>query len=174
MIDNRDALAESVGFFHVVGGEQDRFAELVIFANDLPEQDAGLGIEAGAGLVEEEDLRIVHHGAGDGEALHHASGKAAHHLVGAISELELFQQGVRQFGALFPRDSEIGGVEGEDLAGSEREIQIGALRNYADQTLDCGLFGPDLVVSYECFAAGGADSRGEDPDCCRFTGAVWP
>lgn len=126
MVDNGNALAESVSFFHIVRRQEDRLAELVIFANDLPQQNAGLGIESGAGLVQEQDLRIMHHGAGDGEALHHASGKAAHHLLGAIGELEFLEQGVSQVGALFTWDSEIGGVEGEYLAGGERSRDSGA------------------------------------------------
>ena len=65
MVHNSEPLAERVGLFHVVRGEQHGFAELVVFANDLPEQDARLRIEAGAGFVEEQNLRIVHHGAGD-------------------------------------------------------------------------------------------------------------
>src|SRR6267378_3923169 len=36
VIDNREAFAERVGFFHVVRGQQNRFAALVVFADDLP------------------------------------------------------------------------------------------------------------------------------------------
>src|SRR5438105_15426557 len=34
MIDNREAFTERVGFFHVVRGEKNRFAALVVFADD--------------------------------------------------------------------------------------------------------------------------------------------
>jgi len=36
----------------------------------------------------------VHHGAGDGKPLHHPAQKTAHHLVGALRELELLKQRV--------------------------------------------------------------------------------
>jgi hypothetical protein len=51
-----------------------------------------LRIEAGAGLIQEKYLRIVHHGAGDRESLHHAAGKSAHDLIGAIGEFESFKE----------------------------------------------------------------------------------
>ena len=92
VIDDGQALAERVGFFHVVRGEQNGFAALVVLANDLPQEQTRLRIEAGAGLVEKKHLRIVHHGARDGKPLHHAAGKAAHHLVGAVGELEALEQ----------------------------------------------------------------------------------
>ncbi len=127
VIDDGQPLAERVGLFHVVRGQQDGFAELVVFANDLPEQDAGLRIESGAGLVEKQDLRIVHHGARDGEALHHAAGKSAHHLIGAIGELEFFEQCVGALVAFFGGDAEVGAVEdAESRARSERNRDSGA------------------------------------------------
>jgi len=52
VIDNREAFAERVGFFHVVGGQQDCFAALIVFANDFPQEQAGLRVEASAGFVE--------------------------------------------------------------------------------------------------------------------------
>ena len=92
VIDDGEALAERVGFFHVVRGQQNGFAALVVLANDFPEQQSRLRIEAGARLVEEEHLRIVHHGARDGEALHHAAGESADHLVGAVGQLEAVEK----------------------------------------------------------------------------------
>ena len=37
VVDDGKALAERVGFFHVVRGEQNGFAGLVVLANDLPQ-----------------------------------------------------------------------------------------------------------------------------------------
>ena len=92
MVDDRQAFAERVGFFHVVGGQQNCFPALVVFPNDFPQEQAGLRVQAGAGLVEKKHLRVVHHRARDGEPLHHAAGKAADHLVGAIGKLEALEK----------------------------------------------------------------------------------
>ncbi len=48
---------------------------------------AGLGVEAGGGLVEEEQLGIAHQGAGHGEALLLAAGESADAGVALFFEL---------------------------------------------------------------------------------------
>ena len=100
MIDDGQTLAQGVRLFHVVRGQQDGLAALVVFANDFPKKQSGLRIEAGAGLVQEKNLRVVHHGARDGETLHHAAGESANHLIGAVRELEAIEQRLRALGSL--------------------------------------------------------------------------
>ncbi len=58
-----------VGLFHVVGGEDDGDAFCAESLHGIPHGDAALGIEAGTGLVEEQDLGAVGDGARDLEAL---------------------------------------------------------------------------------------------------------
>jgi hypothetical protein len=94
VIDDGQALAQPIGLFHVMSGQQNGPSRMVVFANDLPQENPGLRIEPGARFVEKQDLWIVHHGAGNGKPLHHASGEAAHHLVRAFGELELLEQRV--------------------------------------------------------------------------------
>jgi len=172
VIYNRKTLTEGVGFFHVVSGQQNRFAALVVFADDLPQKQTGLRVQAGAGLVEEKDLRVVHHGAGDRKALHHAAGEAANHLVGVIGELEAFEEGFGALGAFVRTETEIGAVEDKNFACGKREIKIRALGYHADQALDGDLFLPDIVLPDERLAGGWADPRGEDADSRRLAGAV--
>ena len=57
MVDDRDPVAELVGLLHVVRGEEDRLALGVELAEDLPQRDAALRVEAGGRLVEEQDRR---------------------------------------------------------------------------------------------------------------------
>ena len=59
-----------------------------------------------ARFVEKQNLRIVHHGARDGHALHHAARKAAHQLVGPIRQLEAVEQRVGAFRALVGAEAE--------------------------------------------------------------------
>ncbi len=131
-----------------------------------------LRVEAGAGFVQEQNLRVVHHGAGDGKALHHAAGEAADHLVGAIGELEAFEERFGALGAFLRREAEIGAVKEQNLARCEREIKIRALRDYTDQSLDGDLRFPDVVFADERLATGGADARRENADGGGFAGAV--
>src|SRR5215468_4679046 len=104
-------MAERVRFFHVVRRENHGSARAIVFANDLPEQDASLRIQADARFVEEQNLWIMHHRARNGETLDHAAREASHHLIRAISELESLQQSVGAFLSLLRRDSEISGVK---------------------------------------------------------------
>ena len=76
MVDDGDALAELIGLFHVVRGEQDRLPVGVEVVEDLPHGDAALRIEAGGGLVEEQHGRSMHDGAGDHQPLRHAARQA--------------------------------------------------------------------------------------------------
>ena len=172
MIDDGEALAECVGFFHVVRGKQNSFAALVVLANDFPEQQACLRIEAGAGLVQEEHLRIVHHGAGDGETLHHSAGKTADDLIGAVGELEALEKRFRALVALVRAETKIGAVKNENFASRQRKVEIGTLGYDANQPFDGGLFFPDVMFADPGLASGRADARGENADGCRFSRAV--
>ena len=172
MINNREPFAEGIGFFHVVRGQQNRLAALIVFAHDFPQEQAGLRVQPGAGLIEKKNLRVVHHGASDGKALHHAAGEAAHHLVGAIGEFEALQEGCGPLGAFVRRKTEIGSVESENLASSQGKIQVRTLGHDADQTLDGDLRLPDVVFADERPPAGGADAGSENPDGGGLAGTV--
>ena len=94
MVNDGQALAHRVGLFHVMRGQQDGPSRLMVFTNDLPQENTRLRIEPGARLVEKQNLRIVHHRASNRKPLHHSAGKAAHHLVGALGKLEPREQSV--------------------------------------------------------------------------------
>ena len=120
----------------------------------------------------EEHFGIVHHGAGDGEPLHHAARKGADHVVGAVGELEGIEQLVGAAFALAGALAEIRAVEQEHFARREGEIQIGPLRHHADQPLGLHLLLPDVEFADEGAAGGGFGAGGEDADGSRFAGAV--
>ena len=117
-------------------------------------------------------MRIVHHGARYRKPLHHAAGKSAHHLISTIRELEFFEQRCSPFIPLFCAESEVRAVEGENLAGCQREIQIRALRDNSDQTFNRRLLFPDLMLADPGFTAGGTHARGEHADGGGLSGAV--
>ena len=91
--------------------QQDGFATLVVFPDDFPEKQTGLRVQAGTGLVQEEDLGIVHHGACDGETLHHAARESANHLIGTVPEFEAIEQRPRTCGPLLGIEAEISAVK---------------------------------------------------------------
>src|ERR1700704_6060877 len=147
MIDDGQTLAQGVSFFHVVRGQQDGLAALVVFADDFPKKQSGLRVQAGTGLIEEKYLGIVHHGARDGETLHHAAGESANHLIGPVTEFEAIKQPVRTLGSLPRIEAEIGAVEEQNFASGENKIKIRALRNDSNQPLDRDLILPDIMLA---------------------------
>ena len=73
MVDDGHTIAQLVGFFHVMGGQDNRDALLAKPADDVPQCQTCLRIETCAGLVEKQDLGIVRDGAGDLHSLGQAS-----------------------------------------------------------------------------------------------------
>ena len=56
VVDDRDAIAEPVGLFHVMGGEQHRRAVLADALELSPKRDAALWVESFRRLVEDQHL----------------------------------------------------------------------------------------------------------------------
>ena len=75
VVDDREPVTQLIGLFHVVRREEDGLAVGVQLAEDLPEGDATLRVEAGGRLVEEEDRGPVHDRPGHHEPLSHAAGE---------------------------------------------------------------------------------------------------
>ena len=74
MIDDGNAVAQAIGFVHVMRGNQD--GELAIrldISQHLPHRDAGNRVQSGRRLIEKENLRAVHEAASNFQAAAHAS-----------------------------------------------------------------------------------------------------
>jgi hypothetical protein len=69
MVHDRQAIAQDLGLLHVVGGQQHRAALRLEPADDVPQGPSCGRIEARRGLVEEDQLRVVDKGKGDGQSL---------------------------------------------------------------------------------------------------------
>src|SRR6185437_15522090 len=66
--DDADTVRERLRFIEVVGREDDGFAEGREFADDIPGLAAGARVEAGGGLVEEDEVGVTHEAEGEVEA----------------------------------------------------------------------------------------------------------
>ena len=69
MIHDRDAVAQPLGFVHVVRGQNDRPPGLLEVFDQIPQLATGLRIESGCRLVEEQQLRATDQCAGEREPL---------------------------------------------------------------------------------------------------------
>ena len=133
VIDDGDAVAELVGFFHVVRGEQHgevaRGFELV---QHLPHGDARDGIEAGGGLVEKKDVRIVHQAARDLKPPPHAAGKRFGLRVAPLDEVDGLEHFLDVLLALGARNAVELGVDDQILFEGQILIAGERLGNDAD------------------------------------------
>ncbi len=93
LIDDRDALAQLIGFFHVLGREEDRhLLFLVQAAQVLPHRVPRLRIEARRRFVEEEDARVMHEARAEVEPPPHPAGVGVGAPIGGILQLQDVQE----------------------------------------------------------------------------------
>src|SRR4029077_14120509 len=149
------------------------FAAAVVLADDLPQKQACLRIETGTGFIQKKHMRVVHHGARDGKALHHSAGESADDFIGAVGELESLEKRCGARIAFVRAEAKVGAVKSENFASRQRKIEIGTLGDDADQAFDRGLFFPYVMFADPGLAGGRANARGENADGSGFACAVW-
>ena len=75
-----------------MGDHDDGDALVVQFLEHAHDFDAGLAVEVAGRLVGEQQRRLVHQRAGDGDALLLAAGKLVGMMVGALAEADQFER----------------------------------------------------------------------------------
>ena len=73
LVHDDEPVAELLGLVHVVGRQDERHAALLEPVEAVPEQVAGLRVEAGRRLVEQQQVRLVDQRPGDRQAPLHAA-----------------------------------------------------------------------------------------------------
>ena len=102
VVHDSDALAEALGFVHVVGGEKDGAAGGFELFDQLPKLAAGLRIEASGGFIEKKKIGVTDERAGQRQTLFLATGKIAD--AGILFFFELHERdGFGGAGALFKK-----------------------------------------------------------------------
>src|ERR1700722_18164092 len=113
MVDDGDAVAEIVGFVHVMRGDEDRQLHAVAqLVEHLPDSNARYGIEAGGGFVEKEDAGVVNEAASDYPSSSHAAGERLRLRSPPFGEVDGFKQFRDVTLALHTRDIVQLGVDG--------------------------------------------------------------
>ena len=93
MIDDRNAVAQLVGFIHVMRRQEDgEIPSGLDFSQHLPHSDSRDGVQPCRRLVEKEDTRLVDQPAGDFDAASHAARKISDRLVSPLREFHRFNQ----------------------------------------------------------------------------------
>ena len=88
VVDDGDVGGQLVGLVEVLGGEQHVGARRHQVADDVPQLVAAAGVEAGGGLVEQEQLGGADQAGAEVELAAHAAGVGAHQPVGGVGEAQ--------------------------------------------------------------------------------------
>jgi len=75
VVDDDQRVAQALGFVHEMGGQNQRLASRLELFEAFPDQVAGLRVEAGGRLVEEDDVGVVDHRPGQRQPTLHAAGQ---------------------------------------------------------------------------------------------------
>ena len=173
LVDDADAVGEDVGLLEVLRGQHHGDAVLARQARDLfPEVGAALGIEAGRGLVEEEDAGRVHERKREVEAALHAAGVAAHLAVRGVGQADALEQLGAAADALALGQAVQRGLEAQVLATRQQRVERGLLEGGADRLAHVRAVADDVVAGNARGARGGRQQRGEHEHGGRLAGAV--
>ena len=133
VVDDADAVREHVRLFEVLRGEEDGDAVLLRETPDLgPERGAGLRVEPGRRLVEEEDARAVDEREREVEAPLHPARVRAHLALGRGLQADALEQLVGPLVALGLRDAVQRRLEAQVLAAGQQRVERGFLEGGAD------------------------------------------
>ena len=142
-------------------------------AEQIVEAHALFGVEAGGGLVDDDEPRIAQQRLRDAEALLHAAGIAAQRLVAMVPQVGLPQQGVDHIAPLLGVLDALQRCEvRQQRFGRDLRIQPELLRQIAEQLADF-VFLPQHVDAVEARgAAVGLLQRGQRAHERGLAGAV--
>jgi len=167
VVDDGDAVAKALGFFDVVGGEDDGFLVALELFDDVVNFAADLWVEAGGGFVEENDFGIVDERDGESEALLLAAGKLGVESIAFFFEPETLDKFFRFAVALIKTGEEI-----ERFLDAKFVGQGGGLKRGADFVFEGGGIGFGIAAADDGGAAVGVAKAFEDFDGAGFAGAV--
>lgn len=92
VVEHRDAVGEPAGFLQTLGGEKDRDSALCQVPDDLPNGAAAAHVQAGGGLIQEDDARVPDQRHGQIQPALQAAGLGGGGLVGVLDQIELLHK----------------------------------------------------------------------------------
>ena len=172
-VDDADPVGEHVGLLEVLRREEDRHPQLDVEpANLLPHRGAADRVEAGRGLVEEQDLRVVDERRGEVEPAPHAARVRADSAIEGVTDVD-------QLGQL--GDAAVGVASGQAVEQPLQPQQLGAglarierrlLERDADAQPNGSRVGGDVEPGDRRRAARRSDQRAQHLHRGRLAGAV--
>ncbi len=129
VVHHDQPVAQLLGLVHVVGGEDQRHAALLEPEQPVPDDVPGLRVEAGGGLVQDEDVRVVDEAPGDGQAALHPARQRVDLVPGPLGELDEVEQLVGPLVDQLARQAEVASVDQHVLPHGELVVERVLLGN---------------------------------------------
>ena len=170
VVDDRDPVAQLLGFLEVVRGQHHRHALAVELGDQLPQLAAQLDVDAGGRLVEHQDRRRVDHRLGDQQPPLHPARQRAGIGVALVRQAHRLEQLLRPAQRLGHAVEP--GLVLEHLERGEERIEHDFLRDDADRALGVARVRVDVEAPDLGGAAGLHHQPGEDVDQRRLARAV--
>jgi hypothetical protein len=130
---DRDAVADHLELAEQVRVDEDGAALVFELLADLADVAAALGVDAVGGLVEQDEVGVVHEGLGEADALAHALGVLLDALLGPVLHADEVEELVDALLAVLAGDAGHGAVEIEDLPALEVVGEAVVLGEVADR-----------------------------------------
>ncbi len=148
VVDNGDARAEPLGFFHVVCRVDNGFPLCVEGFQIIEDGIAGLRVDTDGRLVAQQDVRVVEEAGDDVEPAFHPPREGFHAVVPPVVQSHGVQSFVDPFFQEFVREAEQGTEHFEVGAGAQLVVERNGLGDEADgfsdiQVVPGNLLAPD-------------------------------
>ncbi|SUA41734.1 Uncharacterised protein [Nocardia africana] len=172
LVDDDDVVAEDVGLFQILRGQQNRDALLLERVDQIPHTLAAARVQAGGRLVEEDHLRAHHQPAGDVDATAHTAGVVPHRALTGADQVEFLEQGVGAAAGVLLGQTHQPAEQFEVLASGEVLVQRRVLPRHHDRAPHPGRIGDHVVPGHRGAARIGPQQGGQDLDRGGLAGAV--
>ena len=136
LVHDNEVVAQLLRLVHVVGRDDERRAAPLQLVEPLPKQVARLRVQAGGGLVEDDEVRLVDERASDRQAPLHAAGQGLDLVLGALVELDELEELIGPLAGDLAGDVEVARVHLQVLAHRQLGVEVVDLRHDAELGLD--------------------------------------
>jgi hypothetical protein len=174
VIDNEDLGGELVGLVEVLRGEQHVRAGRHQSANGLPKVDPTPRIQAGGGLIEQQQAGRSHQAGSEVQAASHATGVGTDQPVGVARQAELLEHPGGCRPSLLAAESEQPADHLQILPAGHGLLDGRVLTGQTDRPPHPGGLTGGVESGHPQRAAIGTDQGGDGSDEGRLSGAVRP
>src|ERR1700733_4662068 len=174
VVHHDQPVAQLLGLVHVVGGQDQRDAALFEPEQPVPHHVPGLRVQAGGGLVQDQDVRVVDQRPGDGQPPLHAAGQRLDLVLRPVLQLDELQQLLGPLPDQLAGQAEVPAVDQQVLPYGQLDVQRVLLRDNAKPGPDHRAVLDRVSAQHPKLAAGRRRYAADHAHGGRLARPVWP